>query len=124
MNFEWSDYLELARELAGQTASPAGTEARLRSAISRAYYAAFCKCRNHLPDVGTQLPQGPAIHQFVRDEFKDSTDKKRKKIGNDLDRLRADRNKADYDDSISGLGKMVYMDIELAEQIINALGRL
>lgn len=42
MNFDWSGYLNLAQELAGQTGTSASKEAKLRSSISRAYHAAFC----------------------------------------------------------------------------------
>ena len=38
MTFDWSEYLKLAQELAGQTVSPANEEAKLRSSVSRAYY--------------------------------------------------------------------------------------
>ena len=41
MSFDWSQYLNLAKELAGQATIPAEQEARLRDAISRSYYAAF-----------------------------------------------------------------------------------
>jgi hypothetical protein len=41
MSFDWSEYFSLAQELVGQPATPAGQEARLRSALSRAYYAAL-----------------------------------------------------------------------------------
>ena len=42
MSFDWSEYLDLARELALQGSAPSLSEARVRAAISRAYYAAFC----------------------------------------------------------------------------------
>ena len=45
MSFDWSEYLKLAQELAGQTGNPASQEARLRAAVSRAYYAVFCISR-------------------------------------------------------------------------------
>ena len=40
--FEWAAYHTLARELATRS----GDEAALRTAVSRAYYAAFCRARN------------------------------------------------------------------------------
>ena len=64
MNFDWSEYLNLAQELAGRPTSLSNEEARLRSAISRAYYAAFCKARNHLRDNENLLispPKGEKI---------------------------------------------------------------
>ena len=41
MSFDWLEYLSLAHELVGLSPGAASHEARLRSAISRAYYAAF-----------------------------------------------------------------------------------
>ena len=49
MSFDYIDYLYLAQELVGQTPPQAAQpEAKLRSAISRAYYAAFLKARAFL----------------------------------------------------------------------------
>ena len=50
MRFEWSQYLTVAKELAGQATTPANQEVKLRAAISRAYNAAFIKARNHPRD--------------------------------------------------------------------------
>jgi hypothetical protein len=125
VSFDWSEYLNLAQELVGQAASPPSQEARLRAAISCAYYAAFCESRNHLRDrEGHRGPSGGRIHQFVRDQFKGSSDRSRRQIGYDLDGLRSDRNKADYDDSIANLNGMVAMDIVLASRVISMLKRL
>jgi len=64
MTFDWSEYLKLAQELAGQTVSPANEEAKLRSSVSRAYYAAFCKARNYLRDIeGCSIPSTPEAHR-------------------------------------------------------------
>jgi len=38
MSFNWSEYLDIARELAGQATVLSSTEAKKRCAISRAYY--------------------------------------------------------------------------------------
>jgi len=43
MSFDWSEYFSLAQELVGQPATPAGQEARLRSALSRAYMLPFVR---------------------------------------------------------------------------------
>lgn len=48
MTFNWSEYLDLARELTGKDTTPASQSAKLRSAISRSYYAAFIQARNFL----------------------------------------------------------------------------
>jgi len=125
MSFDWSEYLNLAKELAKQSSSPASEEAKLRSAISRAYYAAFCKARNYLRDVkGIQMTGSAQDHQIVAKLFKACSDRNWNKVGVNLERLRIDRNKVDYDDSISGLQSMSKVDLALAQQIIAILNRL
>jgi len=125
MSFQWSEYLTLARELIGQAGSPAGQEARRRAAVSRAYYAAFCESRNDLRErEGHRIPVGGRAHQYVRDEFKKSADRRRKQVGYDLDRLRSDRNTADYNDHVAGLDAMTKADLALAGKVISILSGL
>jgi len=38
-----------------------------------------------------------------------------------LDRLRTDRGKADYDDFVTGLSSMAVMDLRLAQQVNSTL---
>jgi len=125
MSFNWSEYLNLAQELVGQTGTPAGQEARQRSALSRAYYAAFCQARNHLRDKeGHSLPGGGQVHVYVRDQFRNSSDPMRNQIGQNLNRLRIDRNKADYDDSVPRLDTMTVRDMTLAQRVLAMLSKL
>jgi uncharacterized protein (UPF0332 family) len=122
MSFDLSEYFGLAQELAGQTVSPASQEAKLRAAISRAYYAAFCKARNHLRDhEGHAIPRGGGAHKYVRNQFKNNPDRLRSQIGHNLDRLRRHRNMVDYDDSVSGLVQMTSRDVKLAQSVLSAL---
>lgn len=124
--FDWSEYLKLARELAGQTGISPSREAMLRSSVSRAYYAAFCKARNYLRDVerDSSIPRGGEVHRYVINKFKNSRDTKHRQIGMHLDRLRIDRNRVDYDDSVSGLLYMTRMDLKIAQKILSMLETL
>ncbi|MGQ9625942.1 MAG: hypothetical protein ACUVV0_03445 [Anaerolineae bacterium] len=125
MSFDWSKYLYLAQELAGQPTSPSGEEARLRSAISRAYYAAFCKARNYLRDEEKLLvPPGGEAHRYVRDVFRTSSDSLYRRIGHNLARLRIDRNRADYEDFVVGLSSITVIDLKLAKEVISDLSTL
>ena len=129
MTFDWSAYLKLAQELAGDDTGSPGEEAKLRSSVSRAYYAAFCKARNHLRDIdGHQIlsayPPKVNVHKYVRDEFKNSSDISRKKIGNTLNRLRIHRNKADYDDVVTGLPQLTTVSLKWTHDVISALNTL
>jgi len=111
MRFDWSGYFDLARELATVNTSDSAkiVEARLRSSISRAYYAAFCLARNYLrDDLGDRELSNPKqsdtnVHWYVILEFQTlgSRNKKMREIGLDLEKLREKRNMVDYDDVFS-----------------------
>ena len=125
MSFDWSEYLILAQELAGQATRPSSQEAKLRSAISRAYYAAFCKARNHLRDKEHhRIPSGGEAHQYVQNQFKDSPDKARRDVGANLNRLRIRRTKADYEDRVTKLPRTTEYAVKVAERIVSNLRRL
>jgi hypothetical protein len=131
MNFEWSEYLDLARDL---TRNFPNRQAALRCAISRAYYAAHCTARNYLRDQdprSVRLGLKGADHQVVIDALANSPDGTRAAIGIKLRRLRSDRVLADYYDdtgplgSTNGqLGKKAEQVIATAQQIIDAVSVL
>jgi len=125
MTFNWSEYLKLAQELGEQAVSSATQQARLRSSISRAYFAAYCNARNYLRDVKRcSIPSTIEAQRYVRDKFKSSFNRRHRKIGENLDRLRIRRNKVDYDDFVTGLSSMVTISLKLAQQVISILNTL
>jgi uncharacterized protein (UPF0332 family) len=124
MSFNWSDYLDLARRLYREGTIHSVKEAELRSAISRAYYAAFCNARNYLIAKGHKLSGGPEAHAEVQDRFITSSDRRRKEIGENLKRLRSLRNRADYRNTFPGLNNTTVISIALADDIISGLGKL
>lgn len=99
MAFDWAGYLTLAEELGGR----ADDEAALRSAISRAYYAAFCSARNRLRNGGVSPPATGDSHTAIRNIYRLSPDPRAVAIGTTGDRLRRMRNRADYHDVFAGL---------------------
>lgn len=124
MSFNYSEYLSLAKQLAGKTLMSANEEARLRSAISRGYYAAFILARNYLRDYqGITIPV-QQTHQFVINQFRHSSDLLKQRIGKDLSRLRFNRNQADYDDNIDNLPAITTRMLKLAEQVMLNLEKL
>jgi len=127
MSFDWSQYLRLADELAGKGSTPPSQEAKLRSSVSRCYYAAYCTARNHLRDID-RIPIPPDdTHKFVREKFINSRDTPRKQIGVSLDRLRIARNRVDYDDVIDTrrwLPLTTAMDLLMSQQVISDIGTL
>lgn len=126
MSFNWSDFLALADALNRSPNSPGPIEASLRSAVSRAYYAAYCSTRNFADTRGEIALSGkPSDHQLVISHFRSSTDSVRKRIGNDLRRLRHRRNMADYDDNFAGrLQPLAQSSVAIAQNILNALSGL
>jgi len=95
--FDWAEYLNLADALAGQS-----NQAALRSAVSRAYYAAFHRASQKLIDeqqIYRSDPTQPRKHKAIWDMYRDSTDANRQRIGVKGDRLRKNRTDADYNDA-------------------------
>ena len=139
MTFDWSGYFDLAGELGTVNTSDSATivEAKLRSSISRAYYAAFCLARNYLRDncgdreLSKSKESDVNVHSYVIKKLLDSQNKKMKKIGGDLKKLREKRNMVDYDDvfstSINHLKKLqndAKYCLKLAENIITNINEL
>jgi uncharacterized protein (UPF0332 family) len=129
MSFNWSEYLNIARELAGQPTASPSDEAKKRCAISRAYYAAFCSARNYLRDKDNDLniPVGGNAHGYVRRQFKTSKDKVRREVGEYLARLVAKRNLVDYKDDIISLANLdgeTYLALNWSQKVLSDLTQL
>ena len=124
MSFNWSEYLGLAQQLAGKAQISATQESRLRSAISRAYYAAFILARNYLRDEESISIPEKQSHKFVIEQFKNSSEKVRQAIGKNLARLRFSRNKADYNDNFERLPEETRAMLKLANKTISDIHSL
>jgi uncharacterized protein (UPF0332 family) len=93
MSFEWSDYLGLAQELLSHSQSY--QQARWRSSVSRAYYAAYHEARDFLLSQGILIQRDQAHSQVINELAK--LGPQAFNISESLRRLRAKRNFADYD---------------------------
>lgn len=125
MTFDWSQYLNLAKEFIGQPTPPANLEAKRRSAISRSYYAAFISARNYLQETeGHSIPTTADAHKYVVQQFKQSSDPDRQHIGRNLEKLRRDRNEADYSNNIPDLFEISKIAVKRSEGLISRLNRL
>jgi len=121
MSFDWIAYLTLARELAEQGERPPRDEAKLRCALSRAYYAAFCAARNYLRDrEGYNIPKD-MVHWYVSNEFLMSAEPTRQQIGAYLNRMSLARKQADYEDVVPNVWSQTHYVIVMAEEVIDAL---
>jgi uncharacterized protein (UPF0332 family) len=125
MSFEWNHYLDLAYDLTTSENANINQEAAQRCAISRAYYAVFCKSRNYLRDIDNEVNlNSSSVHLLVSQKFEKSKDKTRKRIGINLSRLRQLRNKADYQDSFRNLENNVNIALKTADLIFVDLNEL
>lgn len=123
MTFDWSQYLKLARQLAGYAGTeddPCNDEGKFRAAISRAYYAAHISARNFIIDKDGSAPDS---QRDLHEKFKQGP-KSEKKIGRQLEQMKKSRLKADYEDTFDGLVWERNRVIKLATRVLEALGGL
>jgi len=115
MDFDWRDYLGLAHQLLYSS-----DEASQRSAISRAYYAAYGVASARL---GYEPPpsDGVGIHQTMWNEYAMSADRTRRSIGQSGNRLRHDRNEADYEIRLPDVRKRAEKAVKLADSLLTHL---
>jgi len=129
MVFDWLEYLKLARDLAGQSAGIACEEARIRTSVSRCYYAAYHKALNYLTDVEKySIPSRPESHREVRELYhklyEKHSDSSYRKIENNLDRLGIDRVRADYHCRPCMMSGKASQAVLLAEKVVNEVATL
>jgi hypothetical protein len=110
--FTWHAFLELATELGRDS----DNEAKMRSSISRAYYAAYCNARNYMINNDhNMIPSNVPVHQYVIDYFgglkKESKTptRKRSEIAITLGRMKKRRANADYEDQFP-VGNLVILN--------------
>ncbi|MBI2911762.1 MAG: hypothetical protein HYY05_06435 [Chloroflexi bacterium] len=127
MSFNWAEYLSLAEILCGVPVSgpPVGIEAQQRAGVSRAYYAGYVSAHNRLRDVdGVRVPTAENPHGFVRRQYTNDPDPRRRYIGIALGRLGVARNRCDYDDDVRELPHLTRRSLARAAQILADLKRL
>ena len=112
----WRDFLLLASRLAAGT-----TEAEWRTAVSRAYYAAFHVARRLFGDLNFTVPRADRAHQYLAFRLSNSGDSAVEQAGRDLETLRRLRNRADYDGTPALTRTQAAAAVQLAEGIIQAL---
>ena len=94
MPFDWQEYLQLARALAAYEPTDALREAALRSAVSRAYFAAFCRARNHERERRGFVPKGVGDHGRLKNHLRTTG---RRRHASLLAQLQIWREQCDYD---------------------------
>ncbi|GIV21495.1 MAG: hypothetical protein KatS3mg023_3246 [Armatimonadota bacterium] len=118
MSFDWVEFLALARNLQGRSGASYSTEAANRTAVSRAYYAAFCHARNYAENrLGFRRTGTGRDHKLLRDHLR-TRGTPWDEICEYLEDLQKWRGQCDYDDMIQNMGILVSNAIDTAEKII------
>src|SRR5689334_22275585 len=119
MPFDWQEYLSLAASIIAQMSTAYSREAAERSAVSRAYYAAFCHARNYAQQHLNYAPaHSGADHWRIRDHFRR---RGMPVIAARLDTMHGWRTQCDYDDSVANISIMAQSAISTARRVISAL---
>lgn len=113
-----SDFLPLATRLAA-----AASEPEWRTAISRAYYAAFHVARQLLEELGFRVPRADRAHAYLTMRLNNCGDVSVQHAASNLHSLRSLRNQADYDLQRPIRPSVAVAQAQIAQQIIQALLR-
>lgn len=125
MSFDWHEYFALAQELVTTTSFTTSEEARLRSAISRAYYAVH--------KIGIEVAETTSpfrarregeVHGELINHFSRSPNADERRVGIRLRNLHRLRNQADYDSGMSALSNNTATCLMAAREAIQILDRL
>lgn len=124
MNFQWEQYICLACKLIRSSESSLLYDASLRSAISRAYYGVYGVASTYLLDKGIPYFPTENPHQYVREKFKSSDDRRERQIGEQIGRLWRGRKSADYDDDFTVDLSNANKNLKLAITTVDELAKL
>ena len=120
MPFDWKSYFVLAQYLAESVPPGCSPEAAKRSAISRAYYAAFGEARRYAEArLGFQRRGQVEDHKRLRECFVQKGGKW-KEVAMDLNRLRRLRNACDYEDEVSDLSSATRFALQMAARLMQS----
>lgn len=89
--------------------------AKLRSATSRAYYAAFHVCRDILDGMGFRIGRSRNGHGELVNFLASSKDDKLQQAGGHLSTLQSCRNAADYDLQVDRAEKLMNVQVQLRQ---------
>jgi len=109
----------LAKSLGGDSKANPSQEAKLRSAVSRTYFAVYCYSRNlaskYLEFAPTHLVDD---HKNLREHLKQH---RKVSVARWLGDLRKFRDDCDYDDRVPNLQGLVIKSFERAEKVFEEL---
>lgn len=121
--FDWGNYLKVAQEL-----STKNEEEYKRSAVSRAYYSAFCNARNfvieYLNKKGYPFDSKENVHLATWNAYQWTLGKQKGELGKMAteiyalgDRLKKSRHEVDYKDKLNNVSSLTIKALKDAERI-------
>jgi uncharacterized protein (UPF0332 family) len=110
------DFLDLAGDLLAIT-----KESAWRSAVSRAYYAAFHTARELLARMGFQVPRADHAHAYLWLRLSNCGDPTTESAGQLLRDLRRERNRADYELAQRWVWATARLLVQRCEDVIQTL---
>jgi hypothetical protein len=115
------EFLALSLKLLRDERTPAG----LRTAISRAYYAAFHRTSEFIQGMNVSVSDGPGAHGEVRNHLVHTGDDDIDQVGLDLAHLHSERIAADYRLKRVHVEKGLVADelVNLASEVIATLNQ-
>ena len=123
MSFHWRDFLEIAGVLA-KFELDGRREGLLRSAVSRAYYAAFGTARAQAAVLRAATRQSAAEHGELVAFYSKRFGEAGGQVAFLLARLRTFRNAADYDATLEDAEAMCELTLNDAHELIDLLATL
>lgn len=127
MTFDWKNYYRIAQHFfVIRNSLNSLEEACSRSIISRAYYSIYhLGLELYIQERPTEnIGTGIGSHLEVINYFRNSGNRTRKRIGNRMDKLRDNRNKADYFNNVPGIEKLSDVSLKIAGNVISDLDSL
>ena len=124
MSFEWEDFLDLAQELGNSPSGDRLRQAKLRSAVSRAYYASYNHAQAYYQSRYGRRPRSPGPgqrHRALYEALEQSRRRNERRAGGELRTLGAHRRNADYEFSHGPSDWQVTASLHLARDIIDIL---
>lgn len=119
MGFKWSDYIKVAEDLRAGS-----SEAALRTAVSRAYYAAFGEARASAERELGEKFMDRSVHEAVINHYDQSQDFPRRNLAASLKHLKTSRVLADYRLDRSVDRRIVNQAIADANRVLSDLASL
>jgi uncharacterized protein (UPF0332 family) len=123
MSFDWRDFLKIADALAELRIS-VSQEALFRSAVSRAYYAAFGAARAQAGVLRASTRKSAAEHGELAAFYTKRFGEAGEQIAVLLNRMRTFRNAADYDATFDDAGAICEITLKDAHNLLNLLATL